>query len=272
MPKNQMIDNRLESYRSFFDRDWAKEINALVDGTQLDPLVFNLGIAWKGAANTHMMPWLLVDSIGGFADSFVNAHEPPTARLISALVTKLDDEVHGKIRPMMRKELKAAIQRISNQVDDAFESQPYRFDRDEYWMFYLEQSEFQVSLIASQRLCYAGLFFGYEDFVVNCYKILTSVKRYQTGRSTNGDFEKAFGPEAAQFCWSDDKIQIARLVRNDLVHNGARISPKLQELKHGLTVIDGELQILACDTSMLFHQLKKRALQLADSTLSLITE
>jgi hypothetical protein len=63
MSKTIFADSRLEAYQSFFDHPWAKEIMALAHGTKLDQPVFDLCAAWRGAANTHLLPWLLATQV-----------------------------------------------------------------------------------------------------------------------------------------------------------------------------------------------------------------
>ena len=45
-----VVDERLESYTTFFDHTWAANIDTLVVGTKLEVPVFNLCINWKAAA------------------------------------------------------------------------------------------------------------------------------------------------------------------------------------------------------------------------------
>ena len=58
-------------------------------------------------------------------------------------------------------------------------------------------------------------------------------------------------------------IEIARLVRHALVHNGGRLTPPLKGRKHALMVEADEIQIMAPDTTELFGHLKLAASRLA---------
>ena len=73
-----------------------------------------------------------------------------------------------------------------------------------------------------------------------------------------------------QACLCDDAITVARLVRNALAHHGGRVTKELGNVTHGLEVENGVIQILADDTSRLFHLLKNRAYDLAARTLELL--
>jgi hypothetical protein len=61
--ENIRFDDRLESYESFYDHDWAKKFDALTRGTPLAKQAGSLGANWKAAANTHRMPWLMMEFI-----------------------------------------------------------------------------------------------------------------------------------------------------------------------------------------------------------------
>ena len=65
------VDDRLESYQTFFDHAWATKIDTLATGTKLELPVFNLCINWKAAANTCIGPWLICKSLSGFWNGFV---------------------------------------------------------------------------------------------------------------------------------------------------------------------------------------------------------
>jgi hypothetical protein len=53
---NAFMDPNYDSYGTFFDFDWAKGIDRLTKGTRAYGLAFRLLVAWRFAANTHMLP------------------------------------------------------------------------------------------------------------------------------------------------------------------------------------------------------------------------
>ena len=80
MSKAAFADIRMEAYKSFFDHAWAKYILDLVDATKLDQPVFDLCAAWRGAANTHLLPWLLATQVQSAIEMRVDTSEPMPLR------------------------------------------------------------------------------------------------------------------------------------------------------------------------------------------------
>ncbi len=71
-----LIDDRLDSYKSFFDHGWAGRIMDLARDTKLERSVFNLCVNWKAVANTHVLPWFTMGCVSNFAKGLLAAHEP----------------------------------------------------------------------------------------------------------------------------------------------------------------------------------------------------
>jgi hypothetical protein len=59
-------------------------------------------------------------------------------------------------------------------------------------------------------------------------------------------------------------INVARLVRHGLSHTIGRVTPKIAKQKHGLHVLNDELQIWPSDVKSLHDELKVRAYKLAE--------
>ena len=78
-----------------------------------------------------------------------------------------------------------------------------------------------------------------------------------------------FGIPARDACWSAAAVNVARLARHAIVHNGGRETSDLARTPHSLTVTDGYLQIMAPDTAALYGELKARVGQLVTTALSL---
>ena len=154
-----VIDERLESYTTFFDHDWARRIMDLAAGTRLDDCVFSLCVNWKAAANVHIVPWFTVTSMGHFAEGMTKAHEPLTVKIIKAMAARLLTEMGDSLRNMQRKKLADAIATIGKEVSEGLERQG---DQEElkpefYWQMYLGSQyphEFRLIVWGSQRICY----------------------------------------------------------------------------------------------------------------------
>jgi hypothetical protein len=269
------VDSELASYQTFFDHQWAKDIHKLVRNTKLMPVVDSLTLHWKSVADAHLMPWLVTKSLSGFAAGFLKARPPVTVEVVGALQRKLVSELGDAIPRRAQKALKAAVERIAMNTRQAavkaVEVTRSRYRPADIWAELFALPEFQLSLLGSQRLCYAGVYFGYENFVRQCTSLATGVAEteYQDSFSAmrNG-METAFGHDVTGYVVDKD-VNVARHVRNALVHAGGRISDSLREIPHGLVVEGDVLQIVAADTAKLFHQLKARAFALAEQAVTL---
>ncbi len=83
------------------------------------------------------------------------------------------------------------------------------------------------------------------------------------------DARKEFGDEVADFCLVDEQVEIARLARNALAHNGGKMNDKLQKKDHGFFVVDGVLHVVAADNHRLFNMLKVRVSKIVEKALVL---
>ena len=127
------------------------------------------------------------------------------------------------------------------------------------------KNEFRIALWSCQRICYSGLFFAYEDFLVRCVHT-------QSGKNTRSSHHEEFkqlcrdhlGDRLTDSCWLDSRIVTAKRVRHSLAHAGGRETDDLKKQKHGVSVVDGMLQILPADVQELFTLLKPRIKSLAE--------
>lgn len=124
---------------------------------------------------------------------------------------------------------------------------------------------------ASQKTSYAELYFAYECFVVKCLKLVSGnfSKKFSSANAISSGLNEHFGNLIKDECWQDDPVWIARLIRNAIVHHGARITDKLQEAGPRLKVrtLDDRLQIFPEDVRQLFHDLKQCAMKLGQASI-----
>lgn len=258
--KNIIVDDRLESYLTFFEGEWARRVSKVVDGTPLDPLVFDLTFSWRGAANTHRMPWMMVHVVKSFADGYRGGPDTLCQQWVQVVTLRLLAEMGDRLQPEQRREIQLALDRIAVdvRVARAVAALQTQFDPNELWVGMVGATEFQFCLQASQRLAFGALFYAYEDFFLRSYRLKSGKANYQIGKTFSEDFATAFGAGLRDYCWSDPQVNVARQIRHALVHNGGRETEKLRVLGHGIQVMDGELQIMPPNTKALFDILKVR--------------
>jgi hypothetical protein len=265
--KNIAIDDRLGSYKPYYDHGWAQRILEVTANTPLDPIVFDLTVAFRGIVNTHILPWLMVQNLKGFAVGMSKAYEPVALQFVAIVAEKLSGRMSTTLRHMQKKDLEANLQLLFQETMANREkavTQAGDFDVDGYWEKTLANSEFQLSLWGSQRLCYGGFYYAYEDFLLRVFKLVKADPNYRIQDKFPKDFSDAFGVSLSDYCWSDPKVLAARFIRHALVHAGGRETKDVKSVKHGIKVTDGELQIMAPDTVALFVLLKERALKLVE--------
>jgi hypothetical protein len=233
------IDDRLESFKTFFDHEWSRRISELSNGTALEKPVWTLAISWKGAANTHVMPWLMMHSMKNLWQGFVEGNRAFGPALVSALVDRLPAEMGNSLSNMRRKQLESAVRIIAEQVNEATNDATSAFDLKTLWSDFLSPDiqEFQLSLWGCQRLCYGAVYHAYENFVRQCVGMVREEPDYRAlfGKLV-ADGKAAFGDEAIAYCLKDQFVKVARLTRNALAHNGGRLTDELRRLPHRLVV------------------------------------
>jgi hypothetical protein len=269
---NVRIDDRLESYKTFFDHDWSRRISDLASGTALEKAVWTLAISWKGAANTHAMPGLMMHSMYNLWQSFVNGDHAFAPALVTALADRLPAEMGSSLSNMRRKQLSSVIRHIAEQVKDATTNAASAFDLKTLWSDFLSPDiqEFHLSLWGSQRLCYGAVYHAYENFIRQCVGIARKEPDYQAlFAQLVRDGKAAFGETVTAYCLEDQVVTAARLTRNALAHNGGRMTDRLRRIPHDLVVENEEIQIMPPHTRKLFDELKQRALTLTERAVSL---
>lgn len=153
------IDNRLASYTTFFDHEWARKLGDLVAKTKIDDASFALCMAWKSAANTHALPWMMMHCMEGFANGLLKGYEPFGLKVVSALAQRIPSEMGDSLSNMRRKQLASIIQDIGNDVYTASRNNNEEFDVEQAWTSFLdpEMVELHLSIWGSQRICYGAL-------------------------------------------------------------------------------------------------------------------
>ena len=269
--KQKMVEVRYDAYRSFFDHAWVRQLADVVNGTALDEPVFNLNIAWKAAANTQSLPWLIIRMLGAFADGYVKADDPHAARLVRNLRESIIREIGGGLSRTKEKALHDAIVRIDEKIKSGLDAHPVVFDVEETWQNCLKHPDFVISLWGSQQICYAAVYYAYEDFLTRCVAIATGKPDYRMPRRPEfgRDFAQSFGATTRDRCWSATIVNVARLTRHAIVHNGGRVTDELAKLPHGLTIQEGEIQIMAPDTAALYVALKSRVGELVTTAVAM---
>lgn len=268
--KPVQISQDLDDYKSFFDHSWARTIDEIAKDRRLRELVFDLCAVWKGTANTHRMPWLLPNLTQSFSDGQLDLGDTFVGKMVEKMAKDLPDKMRGVFSGPARARLRTILNQMANEVRRKRTKPIVEFEvGTKMWSDLVSQQEFQVSLWATQRLCYGAVYFAYEDFVICNIKLVKGVDNYRIPQKESdfrAEFSDLYDEDLFEECWADGGVEIARLVRHALVHNGGRLTRSLEGKKKRLSLIGNEIQILPSHTRSLFDLLKIRASSITRET------
>src|SRR5262249_23724619 len=148
--------------------------------------------------------------------------------VIKGIVQKIEKGMQYSLKQEQRSNLKRVVTKIEKEAVEAVKvaKEQVTMDVGAYWNFVLGLSEFQFCILGTQRTNYGALFFPYEDFLSNV--IRTKDSAYSSKKKPIKEaFAAHFGDPLADFCWNHDEVDLARLVRHALAHNGARFGKDL---------------------------------------------
>jgi hypothetical protein len=265
------IGMRLDSYRSFFDHEWAQRIGDLAQGTKLDGAVFALCMNWKATANTHMLPWLIVEAVVNLLHGTMIDMKPLAETVARGLKTRLVKETERALSKTAKKRIQAVVDAMVANACDARTSSyavvKSRWGRPAFWQELVKAPEFQLSLWGSQRVCYCGIYYAYEHFARTCVALASRKSLARRPKKFVEAATGALGKSCVDHCLTDPEVTQARLARNALAHNGGRVTAELMSIGCPLAVENDVIQVMPEDTTHLFHVLKDRAYPLAQTTL-----
>jgi hypothetical protein len=272
--KNIKIDTRVDAYKTYFDHAWYRKLDETVAGSKLEEPVFSLGMNWKSAANTHLMPWLMIQSIKRFWEGHLRGQESASEQAVTHLAQHVPAEMGDSLSHMKRKKLAEVMTQIGGRMKQVREQNDEEINPQAVFDIFLSGpggSELQLSIWGSQRITYGAVFHAYEDFVSRCVGLARNEPDYRAFKikTLHSDARAAFGDTTANHCLTDSPVELARLVRNALAHQGGRETDELKKVAHGVTVVDGVLQVMPDDNRRLFDTLKDRVFKLTQAALSL---
>ncbi len=274
--RNLKLDDRLESYRSFFDHPWAREIADISASAKiLDSFVFDLMMSLKGLSRTFAIPSLAVDIAKHYSDGYhsYKLDGSLTMQLVNHIAERIDQRI--VLASVESAELRKVMFDMAKEISSKAKGESVEFPKNELWdaMVKVEPSddinspknELRIALWSTIRVCYSGVFFAYEDFVVRCVHT-SSGSRVRI--SQQDEFKKTcrqfLGDTIADSCWLDQGIITAKMIRHALAHVGGRETGDLKKRNHVLEVIDGVLQILPVDVHGLFRHIMPRIKELVE--------
>lgn len=229
-----LIDPNLSSYEAFFDPEWCSALFAGTKGTVLEDAVNALLVAWRATNGVHILPWLMVKSLEHFdlgnASGNLRFRASYSEEVVKRLVANVVERMETRLKPDQRFALVRIVTQIEKEAHEAVREarDRIRLDATAYWEDLASNWAFRFSVLGAQRTNYGSLFFTFEDFLSNV--IRTKEPSFSSNREwISTAFARCFGAPLADDCWNHAEVDLARLVRNALVHNGGRYGTELDK-------------------------------------------
>ncbi len=280
--KRKRVDLELECYNRFFDFEWARDFITKSEGTVYSGAAFNLSFAWRAVDNTHFMPYLMIDCITKALHALENNESPLTMKIINGVRSCLVDALSSNSSPgksdrlnyRQSKRLASEFDRLQKAFRATLKETSQMSTKAKTWNDMTKINEFNICLWGSQRLCFAAIYYAYEDFLTDCVRIKLGIPSFE--KRSHKEFVKsireAFGESVVDECYLHTHISTARNVRDALLHNGGRLTASLNKMKqelstHGFLIENDEVQITATRTHALFNRLAYSATTLLEAAL-----
>jgi len=246
---NQLIDPNLVSYEKFFDHEWCRSTYETAKNTSLENAVDTLMMTWRSTNGAHILPWLMVESLKHFSEGEIRGSQQFRANYSDTLIKMLVDNIEARMKYCLNFDQRSTLRRAVNNIEeDAHktiekERNEMRFDVSGYWNSLIESPEFIFCILGIQRINYSSLYFAYEDFLANV--IRTEVPTYTSKKTRiEIEFPKQFGMSLTDFCWNHEEVDLARLTRNALAHNGGRFGAALEKYRTRFVETEGTVALL----------------------------
>jgi hypothetical protein len=279
-----LIDAKIESYKSFFDFEWAKKLSLLTDGTPLEEHVFIFILNWRATANAQFMPWLMMHSIEHVETEYLRPKPTMMEWAMRAVIDMVSNLMEGELSKTKRKAMSKQIRDfLTPKIEEGRKSaltfaHPEAKPENLFRMFMQNEGgvELVYAIFGAQRICYSNIFHEYENFVKRCVGLVKKAPDYRAPnwKTLHKDVEAEFGKPIADYCLKDQPVETGRLIRNCLAHGGGKLSTDdIAALPKGsYEEIDGFVRIMPKHNRALFDALKERAMKLAESTLPHLTK
>lgn len=272
------IDTDLNAYEGFFDHDWARKVLSLVSNTKLESQMENLCISWKGISHARRLPWLMMYSLK-------TQHARTNDRLIifptevlRLFIQRIDIAVDKKHISLSERTKKILFEEIQKVQSDLMEDHNNNHQRDvadyitQLWKEYSHLPELAFGLWMSEINAYASVYFAYETFLIDSFKVVYPQELKLRVQQLKDFFQRTNNEQLQRNYWADKCIEKARLIRHAVSHNGRRLTPELErKFKAELTVTTNkEIIIKASDTTQLYLLLKEKTASFSEEMVKLL--
>ena len=243
----------IKAYQDYLPDDWGERtVGKLPEGSVLERLVLDLGLSWRSASYTAQMPATSIKAMHAAAlgrGKFVSPDSSIVSysdKILSMLSQQVPDLVENRA---LRARIQSALVEVATQFRDQAAAVVDDFPIEPIWADFMNDWSFRLSLWSSQRIAFVAFYNAYEAFLVDCLKVGKGVSRLRTTEKPAfmDALRTALEMDIEGPCWSHHEINISRLVRHALSHNGGRVTEDLSKHRHGIELVDDMLQIMPKD-------------------------
>lgn len=265
-------ESDIDAYSGYIPDDWSEKfVGFISEGSVMDRLLLDLVLSWRCASYTAQLPASLIRAIhaaGLGRKSFVSPDSSIVAysdRIIEKLTLRVPDLIENRL---LRAKVMKELVTLAAEFRDHAATLKHEYPIEPIWAQFMEDVAFRISLWASQRVAYVAFYNAYEAFIVDCLKVVTGLSslRSTDKKVFNEALRTGMRSDVSSACWSHHEINIARLIRHALSHNGGRETEDLKRQKHGVMLIGGELQIVAEDNHRMLRRLRNAVEVIVDAT------
>ncbi len=106
-------------------------------------------------------------------------------------------------------------------VESIYNSKIGTINRNDIWEQLKQTNAFNTALGKTSENCYVAIYCAYEDYILKSIKaFLPEEKLRVTDRYFNKKLTDVLGEKVAGKCWNNSKFDLAKEIRNCLLHNG----------------------------------------------------
>ena len=266
------VSDQLNDYLPFRKEELSLELSGLTKNTDYAGAAFEFLISLEGASNVRSFPFTLVNSTKSITDIFIQNYNPPTLEVVTQFIMGIREN-HPTLGLTLKqvKRLAKYFGEMQTAHRERMESNPPEYPIQEVWESLVVESVFKLMLYQSEMNAFSAVYFAYERYYKNCIerkwpRDYRDLKEY--GKSLRGHDDEAW-----KKCWEHRDVNIARLARSAIVHNGGKETDKLKALTgantHPFEVSSsGQLIIGAKHTTALYNICMDRAIVFTRSILS----
>lgn len=266
------IDPERSNYRSFWSKDWAKQILDTTKGTDIEQITIDLVISWRCQSEVLASPDTFVEVVY----RMISSYQRPAGwqKIAKALADNLKKEVPSLTKQQVV-ELFTALAKIHNDMELATETKLQSLGKNQLWDMLVDPNgnatKFWFSIMGSCEMVYAAIYFAYENYVTMVTRkrlnLPESKKIY--GGQVGPKLDEAFSDDLAAAFFDAAEIKKARFARNSICHCGARLTEDLIEHGHDFEISpENRIIVFPHHSKELFDIVSDLSLKLAERHLS----